>query len=254
VTIAFDNSMTHHAKSPDGLDVGVLKLSDGMSSKTKVLMKPGCFINNDGEKLIQSMQNETRIQKGVRTILQERGKAKNPQGHLLPLQCNYCRTKVTCAERIEVEAIGCLSPTCCASYVLSQEPDFLEQKEWLTEVLVAAGFDIIYFPKYHCELNFIEMVRGWVTSYHRRTCTYNYADLKKRLPDTFLTEMPLAFVRRAFRYCFRFMDGYRQGFDGPLLDFSMKKYSSHRTIPSGVIKTFELDYAAYLKSKKKLIS
>lgn len=41
ITVAFDNSMTHHAKSPDGLDVTVLKLSDGMSSETKVPMKPG---------------------------------------------------------------------------------------------------------------------------------------------------------------------------------------------------------------------
>ena len=63
---------------------------------------------------------------------------------------------------------------CCASYVLSQEPDFQEQKEWLTEVVNAEGFDIVFFPKYHCELNYIEMIWGWVKSYHRRTCTYNY--------------------------------------------------------------------------------
>ena len=83
------------------------------------------------------------------------------------------------------------------------------------------------------------MIWGRVKSYHRKTCTYNYADLKRRLPDTLLHELPIAFVRRAARYYFRFMDGYRQGLDGPLLDFSMKKYSSHRTIPLGVIKSLE---------------
>ena len=31
IFIAFDNSMTHHAKVPDGLDVSKLKLSDGMA-------------------------------------------------------------------------------------------------------------------------------------------------------------------------------------------------------------------------------
>jgi hypothetical protein len=41
IVIAFDNSMTHHAKVPDGLDVSKLKLSDGMASSTKVDMKPG---------------------------------------------------------------------------------------------------------------------------------------------------------------------------------------------------------------------
>ena len=65
ITVAFDNSMTHHAKSPDGLDVSVLKLSDGMSSKTKVPMKPGWFINEAGEKVVQQMQDEKGIQKGV---------------------------------------------------------------------------------------------------------------------------------------------------------------------------------------------
>ena len=39
IVIAFDNSMTHHAKVPDGLDVSKLKLSDGMASGTKVNMK-----------------------------------------------------------------------------------------------------------------------------------------------------------------------------------------------------------------------
>ena len=92
-----------------------------------------------------------------------------------------------------------LDPMCCSSYVLSQEPDFTGKKEWLTEVVNAAGFNIIFFPKYHCELNFIEMIWGWVKGHHRRTCTYNYADLKKRLPETFLDVIPLAFIRRAAR-------------------------------------------------------
>ncbi len=59
----------------------------------------------------------------------------------------------------------------------SNEPDFLEQKEWLTTVVEAVGFTIMFFPKYHCEFNFIEMIWGWCKSHHRRTCTYNYNDL-----------------------------------------------------------------------------
>jgi hypothetical protein len=30
-------------------------------------------------------------------------------------------------------------PRCCAVYVLSQQPDFLEQKEWLTECIEKHG-------------------------------------------------------------------------------------------------------------------
>ena len=48
-----------------------------------------------------------------------------------------------------------------------------------------ADFEIIFYPKYHCELNYIEMIWGWVKKNRRRTCTYNYKDLKDKLPKTF---------------------------------------------------------------------
>ena len=92
-----------------------------------------------------------------------------------------------------------------------------------------------FFPKFHCELNFIEMVWGWMKSYDRRHCTCNYNHFKSDLPSTMLSEMPIAFVRRAARHCYRFMSGYRQGLDGPLLDYTMKKYSGHRRIPDVIL-------------------
>ena len=77
IFIAFDNSMTHHAKVPDGLDVSKLKLSDGMASSTKMDMEPGWFMRRD-ERIEQSMQFPiTGIQKGIKTVLKERGKHKN---------------------------------------------------------------------------------------------------------------------------------------------------------------------------------
>ena len=133
--------------------------------------------------------------------------------------------------------------------MLSNEPDFLEQTEWLTEVVTAAGFKIKFFPKYHCEFNFIEMVWGWAKSHHRRTCTYNYKDLKERLPITLSQTMPLAFVRRASRFCLRFMNGYRAGLSGPLLDFTMKKYKSHRSIPPGIVEIVSQQFEEYLTAK-----
>ena len=115
------------------------------------------------------------------------------------------------------------------------EINVIIQEEWLTEVVKGCGHQIIFFPKFHCELNFIEMVWGWMKSYHRRHCTYNYNSLKSGLPSTMLSEMPIAFVRRAARHCYRFMSGYRQGLDGPLLDYTMKKYSGHRRIPDDIM-------------------
>jgi hypothetical protein len=95
----------------------------------------------------------------------------NDLGHLLSLQCNFCKTKITDAERKELIANGNLNPKSCASYVLANESDFLAQEDWLTQVVHEAGFEIIFYPKYHCELNCIEMIWGWAKSHHRRTGT-----------------------------------------------------------------------------------
>ena len=55
---------------------------------------------------------------------------------------------------------------------------------------------------------------------------YNYQALKDGLP--------VAFVSRALDHCFRFMDGYgyRKGLTGPVLEYAVKKYKSHRRLSS----------------------
>ena len=48
------------------------------------------------------------------------------------------------------------------------------------------------------------------------------------------------------------MDGYRKGMRGPLLDYAMMKFKSHRTFPSDlVIQKIEEEYENYLKVKKE---
>jgi hypothetical protein len=90
---------------------------------------------------------------------------------------------------------------------------------------------------------------GLVKSHHRKTCTYNYKDLKDRLPTVLSKKMPLDFVRRAARFCLRFMSGYRACPSRPLLDFTMKKYKNHRSIPSGIIDTVTKQFDEHLEAK-----
>ena len=54
--------------------------------------------------------------------------------------------------------------------------------------------------------------------------------------------MPIAFIRRASRHCMRFMTGYREGLTGPLLEFAVQKYKSHRAIPAFVIDEISKEY------------
>jgi hypothetical protein len=92
------------------------------------------------------------------------------------------------------------------------------------------------------------MIWGWTKAYHRRTCSYNYEDLKERLPITMSETMPLSFVRKASRFCLRFMSGYREKLEGPLLDYAMKVYRGHR-VPVGVTDQLKLKYENYLAIK-----
>ena len=52
-----------------------------------------------------------------------------------------------------------LHAVCMAFYVLS---DFLEQKSWSSETVEKyPGGYIFFYPKFHCELNVIEMIWVW---------------------------------------------------------------------------------------------
>ena len=65
-------------------------------------------------------------------------------------------------------------------------------------------------------------------------------------------QIQVKFIRRIYRHCFRFMDGYRMGMKGPVLDFAIKKYSKHRSFPSTVtVKAIE---DAYKKEKEAKVS
>ena len=68
---AFDCSMTHLSKAPDGLDVTNLLRSNG-GKNTPVLRKTK-FTNAVGDVVEQCMQTEDGTQKGTLAILQERG-------------------------------------------------------------------------------------------------------------------------------------------------------------------------------------
>ena len=54
------------------------------------------------------------------------------------------------------------SPRCCMRKVLSLQADFRAGIPRLQQVIEAAGHKCYFLPKFHCELNPIEMYWGWV--------------------------------------------------------------------------------------------
>ena len=82
----------------------------------------------------------------------------------------------------------------------------------------------------------------------REICDYKFSSLEQNIPQL-AKEIPLPFIRRLSNHSLRFMDGYRRGLEGPLLDYVMKKYSSHRSIPPEQIALVKEEFA---KKKTKI--
>jgi hypothetical protein len=71
---------------------------------------------------------------------------------------------------------------CCCWQILYNEQDFINAKSLLQRVCKAQGFKVLFLPKFHCELNFIEMC--WVYAkqvYHLYPPSLKEEDLKKNM-------------------------------------------------------------------------
>ena len=141
------------------------------------------------------------------------------------LDCNLCKGKnrVTDPKRT----------SCCARRLLSVQPDFQQQKSKIEIAIEARGHKCIFYPKYHCELNFIEMYWGAAKKYTREHCDYTWVGLQKTVPEA-LDSVPLITIRKFARKSKRYMDVYRKGLTGKLAEFAVKKYKSHRRVPNEI--------------------
>jgi hypothetical protein len=87
------------------------------------------------------------------------GEAKGLQDVLVERGFNVSGLREKCAPVCLVENTGC-----CMARLLSQQEDFLNQPSMLEAVIKEAGHECIFLPKFHCELNPIEMVSYFATT------------------------------------------------------------------------------------------
>ena len=120
--------------------------------------------------------------------------------------------------------------------MVRNEPDFLNQKIWLTEIAEREGMEVDFFPKFHCEFNWIERYWGNAKVKTRRSCNYSFEALKTAGPAA-LDSIDVNMMRRFARKSYRYIDAYREREDGEhfnlspdIVEWNVKQYSSHRRI------------------------
>ena len=124
--------------------------------------------------------------KGMRRILEERGLwselGQLNRGKGIPGVCGQCRLSQKEQAKHAQEAAESMAGLdedeetdeehshpkmwtglkCCMWKVLSEQADFCAEKPLLQTVIENAGHKCYFLPKFHCELNPIEMFWGWV--------------------------------------------------------------------------------------------
>jgi len=153
----------------------------GEIKKTRVRMCGATFADGSPQSLYYSEGHELAgVFKGMAAILHERGHADVSK---VRAEC----PKFQCKKGVD---------RCCCRRMLYNEPDFVNVKSLLEIACEARGFRAIFFPKFHCELNFIEQCWGYSKRVYRELpISSKETDLERNVL-TALESIPLDAIRR----------------------------------------------------------
>ncbi len=137
----FDQSSAHASLPPDALKAFEMNKSDGgkqCKQRDTVIPESNPVVDLRGK--AQKMTLENGKAKGMQRVLEERG-------------FNVAHLRAKCSPVCSIENMNC-----CMARLLSQQDDFKNQPSMLETFIHSRGHECIFLPKFHCELNPIEMV------------------------------------------------------------------------------------------------
>ncbi|OAX33831.1 hypothetical protein K503DRAFT_836237 [Rhizopogon vinicolor AM-OR11-026] len=241
----FDNATTHLKRADDAIsarqmpkgckDWGVnapvrdaqgnlIRADSGKVMMQKVRIADGFHNGVPQEFYWPEGHEKAGLFKGMASILTERGFDVSK----LKAQCK----NFECA----AGAMGC-----CCRRILYRQPDFANIESLLETTCKARGVQVIFLPKFHCELNFIEQCWGFAKRLYRGyPMSTKDSDLEQNVEKA-LDAVPLASMRRFAIRSSRFMDAYHKCLNGSQAAWAAKKYRGHRVLPSSILA--ELDEA-----------
>ncbi len=138
----FDQSSVHASLPPDALHAfDMNKSNGGKQRKQRDTIIPATNPDPQFRGEPQKMTTPSGEAKGLKTVLEKRG--FDTKG-----------LKAKCSPVCPFE-----SKNCCLARLMSQQDDFVNQPSMLKTLIKDTGHECIFLPKFHCELNPIEMVK-----------------------------------------------------------------------------------------------
>ncbi|RPB23933.1 hypothetical protein L211DRAFT_838386, partial [Terfezia boudieri ATCC MYA-4762] len=101
------------------------------------------------------------------------------------------------------------------------------QRGSLQEGIEARGHLVLFYPKFHCELNFIEFFWAAAKRHARENCEYSLQGLRDTIPLSLNSVSELT-IWRFYNKCQRTMSAYRDGCQYGTAEFKERVYKSHR--------------------------
>ncbi|KIJ36226.1 hypothetical protein M422DRAFT_91105, partial [Sphaerobolus stellatus SS14] len=103
---------------------------------------------------------------------------------------------------------------CCCRRLLFCQSDFCDHKSQLEEYINSRGHLCDFYPKFHCELNFIEQYWGAAKWRYRSTQKTNNIDEMEQNMIACLDDIPQLQILRYANRSARFISAYSQGLSG----------------------------------------
>jgi hypothetical protein len=97
----------------------------------------------------------------------------------------------------------------------------------LEHVIVQAGHEVIFYPKFHCELNYIEYYWAVVKCYTRENCKYSFTELEKTVLEG-LNAIDIKTIRRFADRSKRWLMAYINDLSADQRTYAEKEYKSHK--------------------------
>jgi len=176
-----------------------------------------------------------RVPKGIRAILEERGCYPPTKANGNPA-CKAKCSKPKCLDPAKYPPPP--GPPCCMARILQNHKDFREQQSIIAQLIEDRGHKCVFLPKFHCELNPIEMYWGYAKARFRQVVKKTTKDGKREVPlalDACTTDILRRFCNRSFR----FMDAYRKGLTITQAAWCVKKQKGHRAISKQIMDSMD---------------